>query len=141
MTQAAKSLGSLAKRTAATHCKLALSNHGGWSGNPAKLVAVCQKLYEIGHKHLGIVSNWHHSHPRINSWAKDLALMKPYLHCLNLNGMKEGVEFKVLPLGQGEHETACSKRSSTAATPARSTSSTLVTTPTQKSPSRQIWTA
>ncbi len=103
--QAAKSLESLANRTATTNCKLALYNHGGWSGEPANLVAVCQKLHEIGHKHVGIVYNWHHGHPRINSWAKDLALMKPYLHCLNINGMKEGAEFKILPLGQGEHET------------------------------------
>ena len=103
--QAAKSLESLAKLTAATNCKLALYNHGGWSGEPANLVAVCQKLHEIGHKHVGIVYNWHHGQTRINSWAKDLALMKPYLHCLNLNGMKEGAEFKILPLGQGEHET------------------------------------
>ena len=45
--QAAKSLESLAKLTAATNCKLALYNHGRWRGEPANLVAVCQKLHEI----------------------------------------------------------------------------------------------
>ena len=105
VTKAAKALESLAKRTAAINCKLSLYNHGSWSGEPANLVAVCQKLHQLGHRHVGIVYNWHHGHPRISSWKQDLALMKPYLHCLNLNGMKEGAEFKILPLGQGEHET------------------------------------
>jgi hypothetical protein len=83
---------------------LGLYNHGGWSGEPANLVAVCQKLHEAGHTHVGIVYNWHHSHDEIAQWADSLKLMKPYLHCLNLNGMKLGAEFKILPLSQGEHE-------------------------------------
>ncbi len=104
VANAAKSLEGLAKRTAAMKCKLALYNHGGWSGESANLVAVCQKLHEAGHVHVGIVYNWHHGHDEIDQWADSLKLMKPYLHCLNLNGMKRGEEFKILPLGRGEHE-------------------------------------
>lgn len=104
VTNAVNSLEGLAKKTAAMKCKLGLYNHGGWSGEPANLVAVCQKLHEAGHTHVGIVYNWHHGHDEIAQWADSLKLMKPYLHCLNLNGMKLGAEFKILPLSQGEHE-------------------------------------
>jgi len=106
VANAAKSLEGLAMRTAAMKCKLALYNHGGWSGKPANLVAVCQQLRESGHKHVGIVYNWHHGHDEIEQWAQSFQLMKPYLHCLNLNGMKRGAENKILPLGEGEHELA-----------------------------------
>ena len=106
ITAAAKHLEPLAKRASAINCKLSLYNHGGWSGEPANLVAVCKKLHEFGHDHVGIVYNWHHGHPSIDTWRQDLTLMKPYLHCLNLNGMKIGKEFKILPLDQGDHESS-----------------------------------
>ena len=32
--------------------------------------------------------------------------MQPYLHCLNLNGMNEGAQPKILSLGRGQHEAA-----------------------------------
>lgn len=104
VTNAAKSLEGLATETATMKCQLALYNHGGWSGKPANLVAVCRKLREAGHKHVGIVYNWHHGHENMAQWADSLKLMQPYLHCLNLNGMKGGAEFKILPLGKGERE-------------------------------------
>ena len=106
ITAAAKHLEPLAKRASAINCKLSLYNHGGWSGEPANLVAVCKKLHDHGYKHVGIVYNWHHGHPSIDTWRQDLTLMKPYLHCLNLNGMKIGKEFKILPLDQGDHESS-----------------------------------
>ncbi len=107
VADAANALAPLAKQTAAINCKLSLYNHGGWSGEPANLVAVCQKLHELGFSHVGIVYNWHHAHPRIKSWKQDLALMMPHLHCLNINGMKEDDNtFKILPIGQGDHESA-----------------------------------
>lgn len=101
---AVKSLAPLARRTAELKCKLALYNHGGWSGKPANLVAVCKGLHALGHKHVGIVYNWHHGHDRIAHWESDLTLMKPYLLCLNLNGMKSDANPKILPLGKGGHE-------------------------------------
>lgn len=100
------SLVALAGRTAEMKCRLSLYNHGGWSGKPENLVAVCKGLHDLGHKHVGIVYNWHHGHDEMGRWAQSLTLMKPYLHCLNLNGMKEGAKFKILPLGQGNHEQA-----------------------------------
>lgn len=101
---AAQAMKGLAESTQAIGCKLGLYNHGGWGGEPENLVAVCLRLREMGFDHVGIVYNWHHGHDRIKSWAEDLALMQPYLHCLNLNGMNDGANPKILALGEGQHE-------------------------------------
>ncbi len=103
---AAAALIPLAKETAGLGCKLSLYNHGGWGGEPANLVAVCQTLHELGHTHVGIVYNWHHGHDHIRNWPSALKLMQRYLHCLNLNGMNPGATPKILTLGQGRHELA-----------------------------------
>ena len=99
----------LAKKCGEIGCELGLYNHGGWGGEPTNLVAVCEALRQQGHEHVGIVYNWHHGHGRIAEWAADLALMKPYLLCLNLNGMNDGAEPKILGLGKGKHEAAMLK--------------------------------
>jgi len=38
-----------------------------------------------------------------------LALMKPYLLCLNLNGMNDNAQPKILSIGQGRHDVALLK--------------------------------
>ncbi len=99
----------LAKRTQKEGLAFGLYNHGGWGGEPANLVAVCEALRDLGYENVGIVYNFHHGHDRIDSWAEDLALMKPYLLCLNLNGMvKGGPEkgLKILEIGEGDQEAA-----------------------------------
>lgn len=101
---AADSMEALAKRTGELGCPLGLYNHGGWGGEPENLVAVCQLLRKRGHHHVGIVYNWHHGHGHIDDWAETLELLKPYLQCLNLNGMDTGANPKILTLGQGEHD-------------------------------------
>jgi len=106
---AANTLVELAKETAEMKCKLALYNHGGWGGEPKNLVAVCKRLHELGHTHVGIVYNWHHGHDHISDWPASLALMKPFLHCLNLNGMNDAAQPKILPLAQGTHDIAMLK--------------------------------
>lgn len=100
----ARSMEPLAKRTAKLGCKLGLYNHGGWSGEPENMVAICKRLRELGYANVGLVYNWHHGHEHIDDWAESLELMKPYLLCLNLNGMNTGAQPKILPLAQGQHE-------------------------------------
>jgi len=94
----------LVERTAQLKCKLGLYNHGGWGGEPENLVAVCKRLRER-HKadHVGIVYNLHHGHGHIKDFAQALAEMKPYLLCLNLNGMNTAGP-QILPLGSGEQD-------------------------------------
>lgn len=81
-------------------CTIALYNHLGWTGEPANQVRIIEALKA---KDVGIVYNFHHAHEQIDDFARNLRLMMPYLHCVNLNGMRpEGP--KILPLGQGTHE-------------------------------------
>jgi hypothetical protein len=87
-------------------CRLGLYNHGGWGGEPDNLVAVCKALREKhAADHVGIVYNLRHGHGHINDFDKALAALKPFLLCLNLNGMaSEGKGAKILQLGAGEHD-------------------------------------
>jgi len=94
----------LAKRTQALGCKLGIYNHGGWGGEPENMVAVCQRLHQLGQTHVGIVYNFHHGHTHIENWARLMPLMQPYLICLNLNGMNPNEQPKILGIGQGAHE-------------------------------------
>ena len=107
---AAKALLPLVERTRKIGCALGLYNHGGWGGEPANLVAVCKHLkahHNAGH--VGIVYNLHHGHGHITDFEKLLKLMQPHLLCLNLNGMNDDAKPKILPLGQGQHESAMLK--------------------------------
>ncbi len=101
---AAQQMLGLAKRTKAMGCKLGLYNHGGWSGEPENMVAVCKRLHELEQDHVGIVYNFHHGHGHINDWAQSFAMMKPFLLCLNLNGMNAQEQPKILGIGKGAHE-------------------------------------
>lgn len=97
----------LVKRTQKLGCKLGLYNHGGWGGEPKSLVAVCQWLREnAAADHVGIVYNLHHGHGHIEDFADVLADMKPYLLCLNLNGMNGNAAPKIVSIGRGQHERA-----------------------------------
>ena len=105
---AAKTMLPLAEKTKVLGLKLGLYNHGGWGGEPANMVAVCQTLRKQGHELVGIVYNFHHGHGQVKEFPENLAHMKPYLHCLNLNGMsgKDQKFQKILPLGRGQNEEA-----------------------------------
>ncbi len=103
---AATQLLPLVERTRKLGCQLGLYNHGGWGGEPENLVAVCKLLHrQHGADHVGIVYNQHHAHNHTDDFAQVIGLMKPYLLCLNLNGMTHHGDQrgqKILPLGQGE---------------------------------------
>lgn len=101
---AARQLQALTQRAGSMGCALGLYNHGGWGGEPKNLVAVCKRLRTGGADHVGIVYNWHHGHEHIADWTRSLALMQPYLLCLNVNGMNDNGNPKILPLGEGTHE-------------------------------------
>jgi len=102
---AAKSLGPIVERTRRLKCRLGLYNHGGWGGEPSSLVAVCERLRkdEPGDR-IGIVYNFHHGHGHIGDFADVFARMRPYLHCVNLNGMSPDAKPKIQAVGEGRHE-------------------------------------
>ena len=106
VARAADGLMDLARRTQELDAALSLYNHGGWAGQPETLIAVCQELHNRGFKHVGIAYNFHHAHDRIADWPQIFPQLKPWLHCLNINGMNDGAQPKILALGQGQHERA-----------------------------------
>ncbi|MFK8111686.1 MAG: hypothetical protein AB8B91_05775 [Rubripirellula sp.] len=90
--------------------KLGIYNHGGWSGQPENMVAVCEflRLHHQG-EHVGIVYNFHHGHEHMANFVRHFESMQPLLLCLNLNGMADadsvaGLKNKILPIGSGKHE-------------------------------------
>lgn len=102
---AARGIQPLVQETRALGCQLGLYNHGGWGGQPQNLVAVC-KFLRKNHdaQHVGIVYNFHHAHDHIDDFAQSLQIIRPYLLCLNLNGMNDNAQPKIVPLGKGKHE-------------------------------------
>jgi hypothetical protein len=83
-------------------------NHGGWGGEPENMIAVCEFLKKNhGTDNIGIVYNLHHGHSHLDRLPKVLEAMKPWLLCLNLNGMDiagDSKGRKILPLGVGTQD-------------------------------------
>ena len=105
MHPGANALLPLFKNTTRLGLQLGLYNHGGWSGEPANMAAVCRRLRELGDNgHVGIVYNFHHAHDHIDDFSSALEVMQPYLICVNLNGMNDNESPKILQLGAGTHE-------------------------------------
>ena len=88
--------------------KVAIYNHGGWSGEPENMVAICEYLKKHHTvSNVGIVYNLHHGHGHLARLDEALKLMLPHLLCLNLNGMDIGGDTKgrkILPIGVGSED-------------------------------------
>jgi len=88
--------------------QVGIYNHGGWGGEPENMIAVCEFLKKNhGIDNVGIVYNLHHGHSHLDRLPKVLAAMKPWLLCLNLNGMDIAGDTKgrkILPLGVGTQD-------------------------------------
>jgi len=90
----------LAERAAETRSRVALYNHGDWFGDPENEVRIIKAL---AGKQIGIVYNFHHGHEHVARFDDVLKTVRPYLWCVNLDGMRpEGP--KILPFGTGTHE-------------------------------------
>lgn len=101
---AAEHLRPLAMEAATLNCKLAIYNHGGWSGEPENQIAIINVL---DLPNVGIVYNFHHGHEHIERFPKMFDAMKPHLLALNINGMIEEGDRKnqkILSPGKGDHE-------------------------------------
>ena len=108
---AAQELMPLVEKTRGLGLQLGLYNHGDWGGEPKNLIAVCDYLRENDDaKHVGIVYNLHHAHGELEQFAENLERMRPYLLCLNLNGMtneedlQSNPKLKILPIGSGSND-------------------------------------
>ncbi len=104
---AADRLAPLAREAARANCSLALYNHGGWFGEPENQLAILKRLQSQGVRNVGIVYNLHHGHEHLDRLPAVLAMLKPHLVAINLNGMDphgDRVGRKILPLGQGSRD-------------------------------------
>lgn len=102
---AARGLLPIVEKTQAAGYKFGLYNHGDWQGEPENMVAIVEWLRaHTEADHVGIVYNQHHGHDHIERFETALALMLPYLHCLNLNGMNSTPDPKILNIGEGKHD-------------------------------------
>ncbi len=102
----------IAEAAANLGCTVALYNHGGWFGEPENQLAIITRLEQSGVTNVGIVYNLHHGHDHLDRFPALLALMKPRLLALNLNGMVKAGDRsgqKILPLGQGDLDLALLK--------------------------------
>ena len=117
IAEAAKAMTPLAIQCKQTNCRLGLYNHGGWAGQPDNLIAVCKQLRAAGVPDVGVVYNFHHAHEELGDLKKFTAALqrlKPFLMCLNLNGMvdtseldaSEKAKLKIQPIGRGKLEAA-----------------------------------
>ena len=110
VANAAEALLPMVEKTRELGLKLGIYNHGGWSGQPQNMVAVCKYLQQHHRAdHVGIVYNFHHGHEHASKFAIHLQEMMPHLLCVNLNGMApeesvQGMSNKILSIGSGVHE-------------------------------------
>jgi putative heme-binding domain-containing protein len=111
MAAEVRRLGPLVDAARVVGCQVALYNHGGWFGEPENQLAIIAALKQSdpARTNVGIVYNLHHGHDQLARLPELLTAMKPYLLCLNLNGMERGgdrVGRKILPLGAGDLDLA-----------------------------------
>lgn len=95
----------IAEAAAKLDSQVALYNHGAWFGEPENQLAIIAHLRRSGITNVGLVYNLHHGHDHLARFPALLALMKPHLLALNLNGTVRGGDQqgqKILPLAQGE---------------------------------------
>lgn len=98
----------LAVAAAQRDSQLLLYGHGKdkWFTQPENMIAIIRQLKPVpGAPSVGISYQFHHAHSQIDRFPSLVAQMAPYLHSVNLNGMKkEGPQ--ILGLGQGDQEKA-----------------------------------
>lgn len=100
VTLIAGAMDKIAGAAADVKGRVGIYNHGGWCGDPRNQIAVVKACRE---PNVGIVYNFHHGHEHLALFPEILEDLRPYLLCLNLNGMTAGGE-KILPIGKGKED-------------------------------------
>ncbi|KAB1066757.1 TIM barrel protein, partial [Tamlana haliotis] len=79
---------------------LALYNHSGWFANTDNQIEIIKRLPDFN---LKIVYNFHHAQEDLNDYTRVFKNIKPYLTCVNLNGIRKDGP-KILTIGEGDYE-------------------------------------
>lgn len=85
-------------------CKVELYNHNKWFGVMDNEVAIIERLKQLGVTDVGIVYNFSHGHNDIADFPAIWKRMQPYVVAVNVTGMVENGERKIMPPSQGEFE-------------------------------------
>ena len=85
-------------------CKVQLYNHNGWFGVPDNEVAVIERLRQLGVTDAGMVYNFSHGHNDIADFPAIWKRMQRYVVAVNVTGMVENGESKIMPPSQGRFE-------------------------------------
>jgi len=93
-------LSYLAQRAEKIACTINMYNHGGWYGDPKNQIEIINRLPQYK---IGVIYNFHHAHEELASYNENIALLLPYLKCVNLNGMKESGP-KIMTIAAGDLE-------------------------------------
>ncbi|HMO35998.1 MAG TPA: sugar phosphate isomerase/epimerase, partial [Gemmatales bacterium] len=80
----AKSLEPVLEAARNAGCTVALYNHGGWIGEPERVLQLIAKLAD---SEVGVVYNLHHGHAHLERLPEVFQMLKPHLKCVTLNGM------------------------------------------------------
>ncbi len=103
-TKEAERIRTIAVAAQQVGCKVGLYNHGGWFGVPENQVEIIRR---VNMPNVGVVFNLHHAHELLDRLPAVLALLKPYLLVININGMQtdgEQLGKKILPIGLGDRD-------------------------------------
>ena len=79
-------------------------NHGGWFGQTDNQVAVIEQLKKLGITDVGMTYNFSHGHGDIADFPALWKRMRPYVANVNVTGMVENGEHKIMPPSQGKYE-------------------------------------
>jgi sugar phosphate isomerase/epimerase len=85
-------------------CQVHLYNHNGWFGIPDNEVAVIEQLKKAGITGVGMVYNFSHGHNDIAAFPEIWRRIQPYVVTVNVTGMVEDGEHKLMPPSQGKFE-------------------------------------
>ena len=85
-------------------CKVELYNHGGWFGQPDNEVAIIGRLKQLGVTDVGIAYNFSHGHGDIADFPALWKRIQPHVVAVNVTGMVENGESKIMPPSQGRFE-------------------------------------
>ncbi|MES2572673.1 MAG: TIM barrel protein, partial [Verrucomicrobiota bacterium] len=102
--QEADRIGQIARIAAPYGCKVELYNHNGWFGDPDNEVAIIERLRQLGVKEVGMVYNFSHGHHDIADFPAIWKRIHPYVVAVNVTGMVEDGETKLMPPSQGKFE-------------------------------------
>lgn len=96
----------IVKLAAPYHCDVHLYNHNGWFGQTDNQIAVIKKLGNVAITHVGMIYNFSHGHQDVEHFAAIWQRMQPYVVAVNITGMEQGGEERIIPPAQGTDELA-----------------------------------